>query len=137
MFSSENNTWETPQWLFEILNEEFKFTLDVCADINTNKCEKFFDVKKNGLVQDWSKDICWMNPPYNQSKLWIKKAYEEAQKGAVVVALLPARTDTIAFHEYIYGQQEIRFIKGRLKFGKSKNSAPFPSMLVIFRQNEG
>jgi site-specific DNA-methyltransferase (adenine-specific) len=79
-----------------------------------------------------------MNPPYGrQISKWVKKAYESAKKGAVVVGLLPARTDTKWFHDYIYNKAEIRFVRGRLKFGNSKNSAPFPSMLVIWRQTEG
>ena len=134
MFSSKSNIYETPQWLFDELNEEFNFTLDVCADVNTYKCEKYFDEQMDGLKQDWSNNICWMNPPYDKSKLWIEKAYNECNENKVTtVALLPSRTDTIAFHKYIYKQYEIRFLKGRLKFGKSKNSAPFPSMIVIFK----
>ena len=136
MFSSKYDTWETPQWLFDELNDEFNFTLDVCADHNTNKCKNYFDLEKNGLKQEWSNEICWMNPPYGKKiGQWIQKAHYEAQKGnTTIVALLPARTDTKWFHDYIYNQHEIRFLKGRLKFGKAINSAPFPSMIVIFKQ---
>jgi len=133
MFSSKNSTWETPQWLFDELNKEFNFTLDVCADVNTHKCNRYFDIEKDGLKQDWKNNTCWMNPPYGREMgKWIEKAYKESQNNTKIVALLPARTDTKWFHDYIYGKFEIRFLKGRLKFGKATNPAPFPSMIVIF-----
>lgn len=133
MFSSKTDLWETPQEFFDKYNNQYNFTLDVCADETNYKCEKYFNLKKDGLKQDWSKDICWMNPPYGRHiGKWIKKAYEESLKGAVVVCLLPARTDTKWFHEYCM-KGSIEFIKGRLKFGKNKNAAPFPSMVVIFK----
>ena len=131
--STGKDDWETPQEFFNELNEEFNFTLDPCCNKETAKCKKYYTEQDNGLIQDWSNEIVFCNPPYsrpNQGK-WIKKCYEEGQN-TIVVMLLPARTDTIAFHEYIYNKAEIRFIKGRLKFGNSKNSAPFPSMVVIF-----
>src|SRR5690606_15453380 len=97
-------------------------------------CKKHFTIEDDGLKQDWSKDIVFMNPPYgNEQKLWIKKAYEESLKGATVVCLIPARTDTIAWHTYIFNKAEIRFLKGRLKFGDGKNPAPFPSAVVIYK----
>lgn len=131
MFSSKTPEWETPQKLFDELNKEFGFTLDVCATDQNAKCPRYFTKEINGLSQSWDNQIAWCNPPYGREiGLWIKKASE--QQGGVVVMLLPARTDTKYFHEYIYGKSEIRFIKGRLKFGNSKNSAPFPSMIVIF-----
>jgi phage N-6-adenine-methyltransferase len=135
MFSSKTDEWETPQNLFEDLNKEFGFTLDVCATTENTKCFYFFNKSTNGLSIDWFSwgEVCWMNPPYGREiGKWVKKAYEENQKGATVVCLLPARTDTKWFHEYCT-KGEIRFLKGRLKFGGCKNSAPFPSMIVIFR----
>lgn len=76
----------------------------------------------------------FVNPPYSDIKAWVQKAWQESTKpNTVVVMLIPARTDTRYFHEYILHRSEIRFLKGRLKFGDSKNCAPFPSMLVIFR----
>jgi len=137
MFSSDKSEWETPQWLFDQLDQEFGFTLDVCALPENAKCEAFFTPEDDGLSQDWH-GVCWMNPPYGREVLWwVRKAYEESCKGATVVCLLPARTDTLWFHDYIYGKAEIRFLKGRLKFVGAKNSAPFPSMVVIFKRSDG
>ena len=125
--------WETPQWLFDQLNAEFGFTVDVCATPENAKCERYYTVHDDGLTQDWSNEIVYCNPPYGREmSKWIQKAHGEALKGSVVVMLIPARTDTKAFHEYIYKKMEIRFLKGRLKFGNAKNAAPFPSMIVLF-----
>lgn len=133
MFSSKDMTWETPQWLFNQLDKEFNFTLDVCALPETAKCEKYYTPQIDGLKQDWEDNICWMNPPYGREiGVWIEKAYNESLKGATVVCLIPSRTDTKYWHDYCMKASEIRFIKGRLKFGDSKNSAPFPSAIVIF-----
>lgn len=130
MFSSKTDLWETPQDFFDNLNREFGFEVDVCALSSNAKCKKFFSPSDDGLVQEW-KGVCWCNPPYGREiGKWVKKAYES---NATTVLLLPARTDTKWFHDYIYGKAEIRFIKGRLKFGDSKNAAPFPSMIVVFR----
>lgn len=128
--------WATPQWLFDELNKEFNFTLDPCANDKNTKCKKYFTINTDGLSQDWSQDIVFMNPPYGREiKKWIQKAYEEWQKGATIVMLIPSRTDTQYWHRYIMKAKEIRFIKGRLKFNDSKNSAPFPSAVVIFKKD--
>ena len=134
MFSSKTDLWSTPNDFFDKLNDEFQFTLDPCSTHENAKCYKHFTEEENGLLQDWGNEVVFCNPPYGrQIKDWVKKAYEESQKdNTTVVMLIPARTDTIYFHEYIYHKAEIRFIKGRLKFGDAKNSAPFPSMVVIF-----
>ena len=134
MFSSKTDLWSTPNDFFDKLNDEFHFTLDPCSTHENAKCYKHFTEEENGLLQDWGNEVVFCNPPYGrQIKYWVKKAYEESQKdNTKVVMLIPARTDTIYFHEYIYHKAEIRFIKGRLKFGNAKNSAPFPSMVVIF-----
>ena len=130
LFSSKKEEWETPQDLFDELNKEFSFDIDVCALPENAKCEKFFTPENDGLQKKWG-GTCWCNPPYGRKiGEWVKKASES---NATVVMLLPARTDTKWFHEYIYKKAEIRFIKGRLKFGDSKNAAPFPSMIVILR----
>ena len=133
LFTSNSDDWETPQDLFDELNEEFHFKLDVCADSNNKKCDNFFDKYQNGLKKHWfTYETVWMNPPYGRDiGKWIKKAYEESLRGCRVVCLLPARTDTKWWHDYCM-KGEIRFIKGRLKFSGSKNSAPFPSAIVIF-----
>ena len=134
LFSSKSDEWATPDDIYEILNEEFHFNLDPCANEHNHKCEKFFDIEVDGLKQNWGGHRVFVNPPYSQIKHWVKKAWEESTKpNTIVVMLIPARTDTRYFHEYIYHRSEIRFLKGRLKFGESKNSAPFPSMVAIFR----
>ena len=133
-FSSKTNHWSTPNELFNTLNKEFEFTLDPCATKENAKCKKYYTKKENGLIQDWSNEIVFMNPPYGREiKHWIQKAYEESLKGAIVVCLVPARTDTIYWHNYCL-KGKVRFIKGRLKLGNSKNSAPFPSAIVVFTQ---
>lgn len=130
-FSSKTPEWGTPQDLFNQLNAEFNFTLDPCATKYNAKCPKFFTKEQDGLSKNWSGERVFMNPPYGREiGKWVEKI---SQQGGV--ALLPARTDTRWFHSHIYGKTEIRFIKGRLKFGDSKNSAPFPSMIVIFKTN--
>lgn len=134
MFSSATDLWATPQWLFDDFNAEFGFTLDACALPSNAKCAKYFTPEVDGLAQDWSGEVVWCNPPYGREiGKWVKKCAEESKKNdTTVVALLPARTDTKWFHEYIYHKAEVVFLRGRLKFGDAKNSAPFPSMIVIF-----
>ena len=135
LFSSQTDQWATPQGFFDKLNEEFAFTLDPCADEFNHKCALYFTKEQDGLKQDWGGHTVFCNPPYGNKEtgLWTKKCYEEAQKpNTTVVLLIPARTDRLSFHEFIYGKAEIRFIKGRLKFGDGKNPAPFPSMVVVF-----
>ena len=136
MFSSATDNWSTPQDFFDKLNDEFHFTLDVCADETNHKCEHYYTKEIDGLSRPWVGTV-WCNPPYGRKiGEWVQRAYLSSQIGsATVVMLLPARTDTRWFHDYIYNKSntEIRFIKGRLKFGGCQNSAPFPSMVVIFR----
>lgn len=135
MFSSKTDLWETPQSFYDELNKEFQFTLDPCATPSNTKCEMFFTKEMNGLTQNWGGNSVFCNPPYGKEiGKWVKKAYEESKKSdTTVVMLIPARTDTAYFHDYIYHKaKEIRFVKGRLKFGQSKNAAPFPSMVVVF-----
>lgn len=131
LFTSKTDLWETPQDFFNKLNEEFNFELDVCATKHNAKCKKYYTKEHDGLQQEW-RGMCWMNPPYGREiGKWMKKAYESSLDGATVVCLVPARTDTKWWHEYCM-EGEIRLVKGRLKFGDSKNSAPFPSAVVIF-----
>lgn len=132
LFSSTTDMWETPKDLFDKLDEEFEFQTDVCAIKQNAKCKRFYTPEQNGLKQIWT-GVCWCNPPYGRGiEKWMEKAYKS---NATVVCLVPARTDTRWFHEFVLGKAEIRFIRGRLKFGNSKNSAPFPSMLVIYRKD--
>ena len=134
MMSSNSNEWTTPQTLFDELNREFNFTLDPCATNENAKCKKYFTINEDGLIQDWD-GIVFMNPPYGREVgKWIKKVYEESQKGTTVVCLIPSRTDTAYWHDYVM-RGEIRFIRGRLRFGSGTGSAPFPSAIVIFRGN--
>jgi phage N-6-adenine-methyltransferase len=133
-FTSLKGDWSTPQELFDELNEEFQFTLDACADESNYKCERYFTKEDDGLIRKWD-GIVWINPPYGRGiGEWIKKAYYESLSGATVVMLLPARTDTKWFHDYVTKAKDIRFIIGRLKFSGHINSAPFPSMIVVFRR---
>lgn len=132
LFTSKTDVWATPQDFFDELNKEFNFNLDPCANTENHKCAMWFNETENGLEKSWDNSRVFMNPPYGREiGKWIKKASEA--RGGIVVCLLPARTDTKYFHEFIYTKAEIRFIKGRLKFGGAKNSAPFPSMVVIFK----
>ena len=131
LFASTTDLWETPQSLFDELNNVYHFDLDVCALPDNAKCENYFTPDIDGLKQEWS-GTCWMNPPYGREiGKWMKKALESSRNGATVVCLVPARTDTAWWHDYAM-KGEIEFIRGRLKFGNSKNSAPFPSAIVVF-----
>lgn len=134
LFSSNTDQWATPQDFFDKLNAEFHFTLDPCASPENAKCQKYYTKEQDGLIQDWGGEIVFCNPPYGKAiKDWVRKCHEESKKpGTKVVMLIPARTDTTYFHDYIYGQATLRFIRGRLKFGDAKQSAPFPSMIVVF-----
>lgn len=135
MFSSKSNEWDTPQDFYDKLNKEFGFSLDPCSTHSNAKCEKHFTQEEDGLLQDWGGHIVFMNPPYGRDiSRWVQKAYEESKKpDTTVVCLIPARTDTSYWHDYIFGKAaDIRFIRGRLKFGNSKNAAPFPSAVIVF-----
>jgi len=131
MMSSKTGEWSTPQDFFDKLDADFHFSLDVCATDENAKVPQYFTKEIDGLAQDWTGHRCYMNPPYGKKiSAWVKKAYES---NALVVGLLPARTDTRWFWEYVYNKAEIHFIRGRLKFGGCANSAPFPSMVAIWR----
>ena len=134
LFSSKSDEYETPQDVFDALDSEFHFNLDPCSTDKNHKCQTYFTKENNGLQESWGGYRVFCNPPYSKISEWVAKCYQESRKdGTLVVMLIPARTDTRYFHDYILHRSEIRFIKGRLKFGDSKNSAPFPSMVVIFR----
>lgn len=122
----------TPDWLYEALDKEFGFTLDPCCDGSNCKCPLFYTPEIDGLQQDWGSETVFMNPPYSDAESWMKKAYESSKSGATVVCLLPARTDTKWWHAYAM-KGEIRFLRGRLKFGSAIHPAPFPSVVVVFR----
>ena len=136
-FSSKTDLWSTPQAFFDKYDQVYGFALDVCATHDNAKCENYFTEDQDGLEQDWTcRGNVWMNPPYGREIIhWMKKAYESSLVGATVVCLVPARTDTKRWHEYAM-KGEIEFIRGRLKFGDAKNSAPFPSAVVVFHGSE-
>ena len=134
LFSSKKMDWSTPPAFFDTLNEEFNFTLDACASSKNNKCDNFFTTNEDSLIQSWEGNTVFCNPPYGSGiKHWVKKCFEEGQKPKTkVVMLIPSRTDTRYWHDYVMRSQRIYFIKGRLKFGGSDTSAPFPSAVVVF-----
>lgn len=133
LFSSDSSEWSTPQDFYDRLNLEFNFELDPCATDENHKCDLYFTKETDGLKQDWENKRVYCNPPYGRGiDKWVEKC---AKHKGLAVMLIPARTDTVWFHKWIYHNlsAEIRFVKGRLRFSNSKNSAPFPSMVVIFR----
>ncbi len=137
MFSSQSDEWETPEDFYQALHEEFNFTLDPCSTHDNHKCSKYYTIEDDGLSKSWEGETVFVNPPYGRViGEWVKKCYEES-KHATVVLLMPARTDTRYFHDYIYyDADEIRFLRGRLKFINrsllTASPAPFPSMVVVF-----
>lgn len=132
-FSSASDDWSTPADYFERLGRLFHFTLDACASADNAKCPRFFDAAADGLAQPWeTPGAVWVNPPYGRTiGRWVRKAYEESRRGTPVVCLLPARTDTAWWQDYCT-KGLVHFVRGRLRFGGSANSAPFPSAIVIF-----
>lgn len=132
MFSSRTDDWATPADLYAELDAEFSFTLDPCATPDNAKCPSFYTREDDGLAKPWSGHV-FMNPPYGAAiGLWMAKAWLEAQRGALVVCLVPARVDTAWWHDYA-AKGEVRFLRGRLRFGTAEHSAPFPSAVVVFR----
>lgn len=132
--SSKSNEWATPRAFFQKLNSEFLFTLDPCSTHENAVCVKHYTIEDDGLSKDWCGERVFCNPPYGtELKRWVAKCAAEAKKpNTQVVMLIPARTDTKYFHEYIYGKATLRFIPGRLHFNDGPQGAPFPSMVVIF-----
>lgn len=135
LYSSRSEEWPTPEQFFGSLHREFAFTLDPCATAANAKCKRFFTKRQNGLDQDWRTHRVFCNPPYGRQMWdWAHKCFEASQKGALVVLLAHARTDTRCFHDWVYGKaDEIRFVRGRLKFGDGAQSAPFPSLVAVCR----
>ena len=139
-----NAEWETPEDLFQALDAEFHFDIDAAASEANAKCDFYITKEQDALNCDWSipdntlPAHAWLNPPYGRGvKKWVAKAWQECVKGNLVVLLLPARTDTEWFHQYIDKKAEVRFLKGRIRFVNSDTAepsdpAPFPSMIVVF-----
>lgn len=134
LFSRNSDEWATPQYLFDELDAEFHFDIDACASDLNHKCDEYYTKIRNGLGVGWGGKTVFCNPPYSDISRWVEKCYREGTKdNTTVVLLIPSRTDTTYFHNFIYHRAEIRFIDGRLKFEGAKWNAPFPSMIVIFR----
>jgi len=137
MMSSKKMDWQTPKDFFDKLNKEFSFSLDPAANGTNALCAKYFTEAQDGLTQSWKGETCYVNPPYGRAlKNWIRKAYEESKDpDTSVVMLIPARPDTKYWAEYVMQANEIRFVRGRLKFGggETNDPAPFPSAVVVFR----
>lgn len=132
LLTSKTDDWSTPQDFFDKLNDDFNFTVDVCASHTNHKCDRYYTKEHDGLTHDWSHERVWMNPPYGKDiSKWMKKAYESSKEGALVVCLVPSRTDTRWWHDYAM-KGDITFVRGRLKFGGATNAAPFPSAVVTF-----
>lgn len=137
LFSSTSSEYSTPKYLFDALNKEFHFTLDACASSRNTKCSCFYSLKDNALLSVWQGNV-FMNPPYGRGLYdWVKKAYDSIRstEANVVVALLPARTDTAWFHDFVRLAYEVRFIRGRLHFENTLYSAAYPNMIVVFKVN--
>ena len=141
LFSRASDEWSTPPDLWRTLHEEFGFTLDAAATQENTTCVRFFDRRVDALTVSWENAVVWLNPPYSKCRPFLAKAKQEAQAGATVVCLVPSRTDTKWWHESVWDTArhqprpggEVRFVKGRLRFGPGTGTAPFPSALVIFR----
>lgn len=135
LYTSRSEEWPTPRQFFEALNSEFHFSLDPCATPRNAKCRRYFTKAQDGLLQDWGDHTVFCNPPYGRCmRDWARKCYLSSLQGATVVLLAHARTDTRWFHDWVYGRAaELRFIRGRLKFGDGEQSAPFPSLVAVFR----
>ena len=131
--------WETPVYFFNLLDKIFHFTLDPCADLKNTKCERFFTKEMNGLLQDWKGEKVFVNPPFSDVKNWVIKCYNEGQKeNTIVVMILPSRTDTQYWHDFIMKAHKIWFAKGRVNFlingEKTKNGSTFPLAIIIFKK---
>ena len=145
MFSSKSDEWATPKDTWEAAHMEFDFQIDLAASICNYKLLRHYTKEDDALSKSWHTEAQrgWLNPPYSRGLCakFIAKAADERRKGFLTVMLLPARTDTKAFHAHIYDAStwqaregvEIRLLPGRLKFGGCKDAAPFPSMIVVFR----
>ena len=134
MFSKESDEYETPKVFFDLLQQKFGvFTLDPCATKENAKCAVFYTKDDNGLLKSWKGHKVFCNPPYSENKTWIEKCLRESQQDDTeVILLIPSRTDTRYWYDYCMKAKEIYFVKGRLKFGNMKNTAPFPSAIIVF-----
>jgi phage N-6-adenine-methyltransferase len=134
LYSSTSHEWSTPRGLFAQLHRLYRFTLDPCATPDNATCPLYFTKKQDGLKQHWGRHRVFCNPPYGRgvTEAWVRKCFEASQAGALVVLLVPARTDTKWFHDWVEGKAKVQFLPGRMRFGNARNSAPFPSMLAVY-----
>jgi site-specific DNA-methyltransferase (adenine-specific) len=135
-FASKKQDWETPDSIWLPLAEEFPFNLDVAASDKNHLLEQYITEEQDAMKTEWGSHVCWLNPPYGKGyplSAWVKRGYEESKKGAIVVMLIPSRTNTNWFHEICLKHGEVRFLKGRPKFGGAKHGLPQPLCIVIFR----
>ena len=135
-FDSVRQDWETPAELFEAVDKEFHFTLDVAASEENTKTPRFIAEREDAMTRSWGREVCWLNPPYGKGyklSAWVSKAYEESLAGATTVMLIPARTNTNWFHDLCLKHGEVRFIRGRPKFGGAAHGLPQPLCFVVFR----
>lgn len=139
IFSSKKDDWETPQYYFDSLNKRFQFTVDAASSESNHKLPRYWTAEDSGLVKPWAGERVFPNPPYGRQMVeWMRKCYTEWSSGQcqIIVALVPARTDTRWFHNFVYKKADLEFLRGRLRFevcGISKDAAPFPSMICIYR----
>lgn len=137
LFSSKSDEWPTDPAFYRSLDAEFGFTLDPCATADSAKCSRFYTADDDGLAQNWGRERVFMNPPYGRAiGRWMRKAYESSLGGALVVCLVPSRTDTAWWHDWVSDKAEVRFVRGRLRFGDGKWPAPFPSAVVVYRPSQ-
>jgi len=133
LYSSATDEWATPRSFFAKLHRRYKFTLDPCATSDNACCPLYFTKADDGLKQDWGTYRIFCNPPYGRTLgAWARKSFEASQRGALVVLLVPARTDTAWFHDWVWGKAKVEFIRRRVRFGNAEASAPFPSMLAVY-----
>src|SRR6476620_4187221 len=126
--------WETPDYIFNPLNEIYRFSLDPCCTFESRKCPRYYTPESNGLEQSWAYESVFVNPPYSRGNIdkWVKKCYEERNNTLFLIALLPVSTSSKWFHEYVYNKCRIEFIRGRIKFKGAKAPALFSSMLCYY-----
>jgi len=138
MFSHKSDEWCTPDWLFYKLNKKYKFTLDPCSTDDNHVVDKYYTKLSDGLSKSWANETVFVNPPYSEAFEWVAKSFDETHNGdcRCVVMLLPARTDSEWFHIFCMDADYVLFVRGRLKFSNSKNSAPFPSIIVVFENGD-
>ncbi len=140
MLPSATVEWSTPLWLFDPMNAEFRFTVDVAASHEHHRCERYYTKEDNGLAQDWRGERVWCNPPYNAEALqaFTQKAWETTREdpSSLAVFLVPVKSDQKWWHRYAI-KSEVRFIPGRVAFGGAANSAPMPVTFVIISHKHG